>query len=405
MGIFDTMFNRFRKTVTNMSQFKFMSYTPIFSSFGKKLYKSATIRSTVDAIAVNAAKLKPVHIRVVDGAVSPVKKSKIEYALSVRANPILSAYDFWYQMFSQRETKNNAFALIDYKRDGALELYPILYSYVEAMESEGFLFLRFNTNSGKQLTVPYDEVIHLRRHLYEHDVFGENNDPILPTLELLNTVDEGLGNAIKSTAYLRGILQFTNTMLKPDDIKKQRDDFIEDYMDLSNNGGIAALDAKAEYKELKGEPKFINPVQTQFIKGNVYDYFGVNQKIVQCSYSEDEWNAFYESKLEPMGLQASLECTYKLFTSREIGVGNQIIFEANRLQYASNKTKVAIIQNLMPLGMLTQNEGREIFNMAPLPDGDRRFISLNYIDTEIVNDYQLEKVKGGDNGEGSQQED
>ena len=396
MSIFDTLFGKFKNTVGNYTQFKFMNYTPTFSDFGTRMFDSDTVRAAVDSIASNAAKLKPVHVRIVGGQVQQLSDPRINYAISVRPNALMSAYDFWYQMFAQREIKNNSFAIINYDREGNLSLYPISYSSIFAVEQDGVLFMRFMLNSGEQLTVDYDELIHLRRHFYDHDVFGANNKAILPTLELLNTINEGLGNAIKSTAYLRGILQFTQTMLKPEDVKKQRDDFITDYLDMSNNGGIAALDSKAEYKELKGEPKFVNPVQMKYIKDNVYDYYNINQNIIQGNYTENQWNAFYESKLEAIGLQAALECTYKIFTKGQLGHGNQIIFEANRLQYASNSTKIELLNKLIPLGLLSQNEGREIFNLAPLPDGDRRFISLNYVDTDIINQYQLDKVKGGE---------
>ena len=129
----------------------------------------------------------------------------------------------------------------------------------------------------------------------------------------------------------------------------------------------------------------------KLVKENAYQYFGVNEKIIKADYSESDWDSFYESVIEPIAIQLSLECTTKLFTSREQGHGNEVIFEANRLQYVSAKTKIQLIKELSPLGLLTVNEGREIFNLGPVEDGDKRYVSLNYVDADKQNEYQLGK--------------
>ena len=53
----------------------------------------------------------------------------------------------------------------------------------------------------------------------------------------------------------------------------------------------------------------------------------------------------------------------------------------------------------MPMGLMTINEGREVFNMAPVVGGDKRIMSLNYIDAELANDYQLAKKGGANNAD------
>jgi hypothetical protein len=140
--------------------------------------------------------------------------------------------------------------------------------------------------------------------------------------------------------------------------------------------------------------------QMKAIKEKVYDYYGINEKIIKSSYNEEEFNAFYESILEPLAIQMSLAFTNCLFTDREKGHGNQIIFEANRLQYASNTTKINIVTTLMDRGMMTKNQGLEVFNMPPIEGGDKRILSLNFIDADKANEYQVgkqdPKVKEGD---------
>lgn len=371
-------------------------YAPVFTSFGKDAYASDVVRSTVHVIASNAAKLKPKHIRRDSGSLK-ILNDDIERLLSLKPNPHMNAYDFYYKIVTQLMLRSNAFILIQRAGPKLVGFYPVIASSVEALECEGETYLRFQFGSGKKLTVPYDDVIHLRRFFYDSDLFGESNDTaLLPTLELINTSNQGISNAVKSSADLRGLLKYS-TALRPEDLKKNRDEFVKDYMDVSNNGGVAAIDSKADYVPLNSNPKMVNAGQQKYIDEKVYKYFGVNENIVMSKYKEDEWNAFYESVIEPIAIQLSLEFTSKLFTSNERAHGHEIIYESNRLQYASVTTKLNLAQ-MVDRGAMTPNEWRESFNYAPLPGGDK---PVRRLDTA-----EVDKGKGGNKtGEGGDEDD
>jgi phage portal protein BeeE len=163
---------------------------------------------------------------------------------------------------------------------------------------------------------------------------------------------------------------------------------------------VAALDSKSDYIPLNNTPTVINYAQMQELRNNVYRYFGVNEDIVMSKYTEAQWNAFYESVIEPIAIQLSLEYTAKLFTDRERGFGSEVVFEANRLQYASVASKLAVIEKLGDRGLLTLNEARDIFNLPALEDGDKRLVSLNYVNADKADQYQLgdKAGKGADDG-------
>ncbi|NOK23893.1 phage portal protein, partial [Corallococcus carmarthensis] len=316
-------------------------YAPVFTAFSGDAYDSDVVRSAVDAIARNAAKLKAKHVRRVGGRVQETG-SEIERLLSQRPNPYMDAYTFLYKVVTQLYLQNNAFVFVDIDRVArkVRGFYPLNAVTVEFLEYQGGIYAKFHFMGGQQVVLPYEDLIHLRRFFYKNDLYGESSDRALnPTLQLIRTTDEGIANAVKASAFLRGILKFTQ-MLKPEDMKKQRDMFVKDYLDITNNGGVAATDSKADYVELKNDPKIIGDRQMKVIQEKVYNYFGVNEKIIRSSYTEDEWNAFYESTIEPLAIQMSLEFTSKLFTDGERRSGNEIIFEANRLQYASMTTKL-----------------------------------------------------------------
>lgn len=405
-SLFEMIFGKRRPNDQQQTLLRMLNgFNPSFSPFSGDAYDSDVVRSAVDALARNGAKLKPKHIRRKNDAIQETG-SNIERLLSVRPNPYMSAYDFYYKIITLLYMQNNAFIFIDWDEFGTMVrgFYPVPASLTEFLEpppGQQTPNVRFRFLGGQTVVLPYDQLVHLRRFFYRNDLYGETSDKALtPTLELIHTTDQGIANAVKSSAFLRGLLKFTS-MLKPDDMKKQRDDFVKDYLDIANNGGVAATDAKADYIELKNDPKMIDDKQMAAIKDKVYAYFGVNEKIIKSMYNEDEWNAFYESAIEPLAIQMSLEFTAKLFTDREQGHGNEIIFEANRLQYASTETKLKIIEILVDRGLMNKNEGREIFNMGPIPDGDKYIVSLNFIQADKANQYQLGEEGDGRNGSSS----
>ncbi len=168
-------------------------------------------------------------------------------------------------------------------------------------------------------------------------------------------------------------------------------------MDISNNGGIAVLDSKAEFQPLQMNPVAIDEKQLQAVKTKVYEYLGINEAIVNATFTEEQWSAFYESVIEPLAVQLSLEMTDKIFTEREQAFGNAILFESNRLQYASAATKATLIKELMPLGLFTVNQALEILNLPSVEDGDRRLQTLNVVNADKADQYQLQ---GGNANEG-----
>lgn len=385
-SLFNMIFgSRPQQSSRDKTQLKMLnSYAPVFTSFSGEAYDSDVVRSAVDAIARNAAKLRAKHIRrASDGSIQESNTvSDIEKLLGVRPNPYMDAFTFNYKVITQLYMKNNAFVFVDVDRIAkkVRGFYPLNAASVEFLEHEGDIYAKFNFMGGQTVVLPYEDLIHLRRFFYKNDLYGESNDTALtPTLQLIQTTDEGIGNAVQVSASLRGLLKFT-TSLKPTDLKAARDTFVADYMGLDNNGGIAATDSKAEFQELKSDPKMVDEKQMGAIKAKVYDYFGVNEKIIRSNYSEDEWNAFYESVIEPIAVQMSLEFTSKLFTTAEKGRGNEIIFESNRLQYASMKTKLSLLQ-MVDRGAMTPNEWRAALNLPPIKGGDD---PVRRLDTAVV---------------------
>ena len=154
------------------------------------------------------------------------------------------------------------------------------------------------------------------------------------------------------------------------------------------------FDAKySDVTQIDSKPFVIDDKQMQQINQNVFNYFGVNEDILQNKFNEDTWNAFYEGKIEPLALQIGLVLTNMTFTDKEIAHGNNVILTSNRMQYASNKTKLEVSTQMFDRGLFTMNQVMDVWNMAHVEDGDKRYIRREYVDMENL-DKDLE---GDDN--------
>lgn len=369
-----------------------------FSSWGGNAYENDVYREAVDSIARNVGKLKGTYIIKNGNSKRPGNDARLNRLLQIAPNKYMSAYDYLYKITTHLFLYNNSFSLLDKDdRGNVLAIYPITCNNAQFLEDErGELFIRFYLNNGKQFISPYSNIIHLRRNFNSNELLGDNNSALYSTLELAEAQAQGLTNAIKSSASIRGILKFEN-VLAPNLMKQQKEEFVNDYLSIENSSGIVAVDNKSTYTPIQNNPNIIDGDQMREVKTKVFNYLGISESIVNSSYNEDQWGAFYESIIEPLAVQLSLEFTKKIFNEREIAFGNEIVFDSGRLIYSSNATKVNMVQNLLPMGIFTLNEAREIFNLAPLEGGDKRIQSLNYIDQEKANEYQL----GGGNNEGN----
>lgn len=396
-SLFETIFGK-KKTEKEWSSFQVLNgYDAFFTSFGKETYDSKVARTAIDRISTHAAKLTPKHIQ---NDVNHPIKGEINYILQNKPNPIMTTYDFIYKITSQLFTYNNAFVFIAKDSSGMITgFYPIL-SYEDKLlqDKSGRIYLKFKFYNGRAYTLPYEDLIHLRRFYNDDDFWGSNNRVLETDLETAHTSTEGIKNAIKLTNGLKGILNYTNAMLKPEDIKKNRDNFVKDFLKKPNQPGIAALDTKATFQEINMKPITLDNEQLKMVNTNIYDYFGISEAIIRNDYTPEKWNAFFEGVIEPLSIMYGEAFTDAIFGERAIRDGHRIIFTTHRLQYASIDQKVRLLQTILPYGLVTKDTALELLDMHPIggEEGAKILQSLNNIDSNIANEYQ-----GGNNGKES----
>lgn len=357
----------------------FIEINSAFNSFSGTGYNSAAFRAAVDAIARHTAKLQ-----------AHSADTGLETLLTQAPNAYMSAYDLLYKTAAAYFTHNNAFMLL--QRDGGriTAIYPITPASVEFRPgSDGALSLECAFPDGRQVTFPYSDIIHLRRHFLTNDLLGDSNAPLYALLDTADTLNQGISASVKNGTSIRGVLKFTS-LVNPAQVKAEKEQFVSDYFNPGNNGGIAATDQRFDFVPANIAPYSVPKEQFETITRQITDYLGVGASIVNGTYTENEFSAFYESIVEPFALQLAQEFRLK--------TGAEITFTAERMEFSSAATKIKLLHEAAPLGLITVNEARKLLALPPVADGDRRLQSLNYVSADKADAYQLEESEVSANG-------
>ena len=402
MGLFD-IFKRKKKVIAplNYDTKLFKTTLNLFTDFGDNINASDVVKICIDRIATHAAKLKPRYVKAEEDKTVQEKKGNLSYLLKFQPNPLMTPYDFIYKVVTLLYLNNNAFIYPVYDQNtyDLVAIWPIKPNSVEMLKDEsGETFLRFYFSNGKSYTLPYESIIHLRRFYGTNDLFGgsgavSDHSALLKTIKINDSVLQGLDNAIKSSFQIKGLLKI-NGILNDKDKTTQKKEFDEALKESVETGGsaIVPVDLKSEYIPLATDPKLIDSTTLTFLQKKIISYFGVSDAIFDNKYNENEYNAFYESVIEGIAIALSESFSKALLTRGQLEKGEQIVFYSERLQYASWNTKVQAIEKLMGLGILSLNESRALLGFEPIEGGNKRLQSLNYVDADKANDYQLEPI-------------
>ncbi|WP_312047992.1 phage portal protein [Anaerotignum sp.] len=360
-----------------------------FYMWNGTLFQSDIVRSCIRPKAKAVGKLVAKHIRKDQAGIKVNPEPYLRFLLE-EPNPYMTGQVLQEKLATQLMLNGNAFAVIMRNEfDYPVEIYPIPAVTVEAIyNNQSELFLKFYFRNGKQSTFSYNDIIHLRQDFNENDIFGESPAAALTSLmEIVNTTDQGIVKAVKNSGIIKWLLKYV-TPMRPEDLKKEAQKFTENYLSLeSGSMGVAAVDSKAEIQRVEPKDYVPNALVIDRTTQRILSFYNTNEDVIQSKYDEDGWNSYFEAEIEPLAIQLSNEFTRKIFTRRERGFGNKIVFETSNLQFASLSTKLALVA-MVDRGALSPNEWRATLGLAPVEGGDE---IVRRLDTEVV-----DNVKGGE---------
>lgn len=393
MGILDRFKNKSVQTTTSYKMIEDRGGG--YYAWNGNIYRSDIVRSAIRPKVRAIGKTVAKHIRNDANGLAINPQPYMRFLLE-EPNPHMTMQQLLERTITQLELNNNAFIFIERNEyEYPVALYPINASNVEVVtNADGFLFYRFTMRNGKRVTFKHTDVIHLGKDYNENELFGDgNSEALTPLMEIVNTTDQGIVKAIKNSNVIRWLLKFNQT-LRPEDIKKQTQQFVNDFLSSeSDSVGAAATDSKMDATQVDPKDYVPNEKQMEATTKRILAYFNTNEKIISSDYSENEWISYFENCVEPDIVQLSTLFTRKLFTRKERAFGNCIMFESSNLSFASLKTKMDFVNNGIDRGVVNVNEGRKIFGYAPIEGGD---VYVRRLDMAPTND---EARKGGENKE------
>ena len=365
MGMLERIFGKKEQPATIKTQtvFKLLDgYVPAFHTWNGSIFESDLIRAALDAHGRHAAKLQPN----VQGSSQESLKSR----LTIRPNQFQTWSQFLYREAVILYAKNTAFMVRTIGKYGETTgVMGVVPQRWELVEYNGEPWIRFYLRDNKRAAAPLAECGILTRYQCDNELFGETNEAMKPVLDLIEMQRQGITEGIKNGASYRFSAQSDN-WAADDDLSREMERFNSaTFGNKRTAGGVILFpNTYTNVTQLKQEAYKVDAEQMALIKSNVYDYFGVNEDIIQNKAFGDSWLAFYEGAIEWLAVQLSDVMTRMLFTEREQQYGNRVTFTSNRLQYMSNSDKLTAIQTFADRGLMTRNELREIANLAPLPE-------------------------------------
>lgn len=384
-------------------------FTPIFSQFGDNIYASDVVQQAINCIVSEMKKLTPQHIRSNGTDVVPIN-SDIQSVLK-RPNEIMTTSDFLEKITWQLIFNYNSFIIPTYyvwtDKDGNEQrrytgLYPVQPNFVEFIQdASNTLYVKFRFANNYETIIPYSSVIHIRHRFSVNEFMGGNefgqpdNSALLKTLELNHNLLQGVSKAMQSSFAVNGVVKF-KTMIDNGKTEKALKE-LEQKLANSENGFLP-LDITSEFIPLQRNIELVDDNTLKFIDEKILRHFGVPLCILIGDYTKEQYEAFYQKTLEPLILAISQAFTRALFTSRELSFGNEIKFYPKDLIFMSVNQTLEMVRLLGDSGSIYENEKRVAFGLKPLPELEGvRMQSLNYVNTNIANQYQVGQNRGDKN--------
>lgn len=395
MGLLDAIFhpdkNKIEKdALANAhASFKVLTgYKPVFTSWGGEIYESELVRAAIDARARHISKLKVEF----QGSARPSLVAKMKLA----PNQWQTWSQFLYRVSTILDIHNTS--IIVPVRDEDLQTtgyFPVIPKKCEVVDYNGEPWLRYHFANSQTAATPLYDCAVLTRHQYKSDFFGDSNDALDETMKLVHMNNQGIEEAVKSSTRYSWIAELSN-FVKPEDIAKERKRFSEENLktDADANGILLFPNTYKNIRQVTTNPYTVDADELKLIQTNIYNYFGVNEDVLQNKAYGDSWSAFYEGCVEVFAIQFSESMSAAMYTTRERAQGSSVMATSNRLQYLSNADKLAVSAQMADRGIMSRNEIREIWNLPPVEGGDVPTIRGEYY---LINeDGTISKENGGE---------
>lgn len=350
-----------------------------------EIYEMHLTRACIHAAASHTSKLVP--------TVSGSAYKELQNILAWKPNPWQTTSQFLYRLRTMLEIDNTAYILPIYNEETGwiCGYYPALTQRVSILQDEeGEPWLEYTFPNGEKAAIELKYAGVLTKHQYSSDIVGDDNSPLEPTLQLMNVQNEGIMTGVENAANFQFYARSENFALSKD-LKNETANFTRQNFGADNKSAVLLFpNTYTDIKQMQAPTSIVNPKQLEIVRTNTFDYFGMNEKIIQNSANGDEWSAYYEGGQETFAVQLSQVMTTMTYSEREIAHGNNITWSGSRLQTMNNADKLLYSQVMFDRGLATQNMINDMWGLPHVPGGDRYFIRKEY--AEISRLSEIDRI-------------
>lgn len=407
--LFDYIKNLFKNRGEKEEIWSLLSDGKAIGSWGgKSVYLSDFVNNCIDRIATEISKMTVLSVVQTQNAVK-YQNDEISRLFRFHPNPLQTTKDFLACCEWLRRKDCNCFIYPQYEiyKDSNgndfkyfTAFWPLNPTQLEiGVDDTGNVWeVKFWWKSGRADVIPYHDLVHLRWRRGKNTIIGGGSDwgtpdvsDLTDSVGTLHDVLKMVPESLKTSLKINGVYR-AKTVVDSDTLNNMRKNF-EEHIAQSETG-IVATDLPGEFVPISMNPTHVDDSVMHFLKSIIRERYGISEAMLNGDYTAEQHGAFYQNCLEDFQTEFEQAMSDCLFTKREQDIGHRIKTYYSRTAFMTNAQKIELANLGTNTGIFSINQILEMFGYEPQPDGDRRLQSLNYISTDIADQYQLQSVKG-----------
>ena len=365
-------------------------------NYANQIYNIPEVKCAIEKIADIFSSVDIYNERVDKNGNVQYLEDATNRILKYKPNPLQNATQFYKNVITKLLLDNNVFIEPVFDMTGNLKaLYPLpTRNFQLSMDNnDKNAYVQFyDAYKNPQEKYNLNNIIYLNR--FNTLSGGQQSNDMGLYEKVLQSLSEKIVNDA-SPNKPRALLQSNQIgegQLKDKDKKGATETLKASFAE--NVQGIAYLDKKWTITPINWNENDVNKELMAFIVNLVYNYFSINENIINNKASEIEMAMFVKTTIKPLAKQFSQEFTNKLFTENEYYFGRRIEFDYNPLLVTTLQSEANIAQINIRNGIWSIDEARERIGYEPLPDGLGKVhrASADLVNIKVIDDYELGKV-------------
>lgn len=346
---------------------------------------NATYVNTAFRLSIHAAKQT---LQVINAKTNNTKHAYLDRKLNYKPNPLQTAFSMWQSFYYDHFFYGLGMIYVEWDYYSipmrVKNFWPISSNdIVRTKVYDSKLYIEFNLN-GTLIDDVIDNFIVLVRKPTSEDMLNVKDPSLKVVLNVLSTNSQGIIKAINNSNAIRFIV--TSPAKLSDPMKTENQKKFNKRVEEAE--AVLYADQAEQIHQVNNQSKYAEHEVSADFQKEIFRSFGVNEKFLDSSFNEDDWQSLYEGALDPLFIAMKQELTNKLFSDKEYEVGNRIEIVLSPLQTASWKTRISAATAYLKLPIIKPNVVCDLLYLPHLDEGDKEVQSLNFVNTNFVDKYQ-----------------